>query len=412
MEVFQYTNNIPNVLVLLSMLLCIALIVLVINLLKIKSKLKEQENRLRTIFESEPDCVKLQAMDGSVLDMNSAGLAILEANDISDIKGRTVYEFINSEHHKSYRELTERVFKGSCEMMEFKIHSKNGQERWLETKAVPLKDQQDNITSLLAITRDITKRKQLEKKLKQRQMDLERVCRVSTMGEVASGIAHEINQPLCAISSYSETCITSLDSNNTKELKENLKLIFEQSQKASDIVSWIRELAANKKSDLQEINLNELIEEFCSYVEFFLEKNHVKLYFERAKQDVNVYADRVQLEHVLINLVKNSVDSMASNSFNKNIQIYIDATSQSGFVTVLVKDKGVGIKESNINKVTNPYFTTRNDGLGMGLPISKSIIKAHNGDLWIKSSSKFGTTIAFSLATVGEHIRDVDEQCA
>ena len=76
MEVFQYTNNIPNVLVLLAMLLCIALIVLVINLLKIKSKLKEQENRLRTIFESEPDCVKLQAMDGTVLDMNSAGLEV------------------------------------------------------------------------------------------------------------------------------------------------------------------------------------------------------------------------------------------------------------------------------------------------------------------------------------------------
>ena len=412
MEIFQIISNVPNVLAILAMSLCIALIIVVINLLKTKSKLKEQENRLRTIFESEPDCVKLQALDGSVLDMNSAGLSILEAKDISELKGHTVYEFINSEHHQSYKELTERVFKGSSEMMEFKIHSKNGKERWLETNAVPLRDQQDNISSLLAITRDITERKELEKKLKQRQMDLERVCRVSTMGEVASGIAHEINQPLCAISSYSETCIASLESHNTEELKENLKLIFEQSQKASGIVSWIRELAANKKSDLQEIHLNELIEEFCSYVEFFLEKNNVKIYFEKIKQDVIVYADRVQLEHVLINLVKNSVDSMACNTFNKNIQIFIDAPNESDFVTIFVKDKGIGIQESDINKVTNPYFTTRNDGLGMGLPISKSIIKAHNGDLWIEGSSKNGTTIAFSLATVRESIDDLDEQCA
>lgn len=393
-----------------AILLCIALIFLVINLTKTKSKLKLQENRLRTIFESEPDCVKLQTIDGRVLDMNTAGLDILEVDDISEVNGHTVYEFINSEHHKSYEKLTKSVFQGNSEMMEFKIHSKNGRERWLETNAVPLRDNQNNISSLLAITRDVTERKELERNLKQRQMDLERVCRVSTMGEVASGIAHELNQPLCAISSYSETCISLLDSGNNDDLKENLKLIFEQSQKASGIVSWIRELASNKKNDLQRFSLNELLREYCSYLEFYLEKNNTKIILEEFAQEYYVYADRIQLEHVLVNLIKNSVDSMSCNTFNRVINVTVELENENVIVSVI--DKGIGIKEDDINKVANPYFTTREDGLGMGLPISRSIIKAHNGELWVKSSSKHGTIVCFSLCNAIERCNEFDENYA
>jgi len=393
----NYITASPNLLPLVALILCACSIVLIVVLFKTKSRLKEQENRLRTIFESEPECVKLQSKDGTVLEMNTAGLRILEVDSASEVIGRTVFEFINSEHHESYRKLTERVFQGYSEMMEFKIHSQSGKERWLETNAVPLKDNQNNIQSLLAITRDISERKNLEAKLKQRQLDLERVCRVSTMGEVASGIAHELNQPLCAISSYSETCLSALNSNNIDGVKENLKLIFEQSQKASGIISWIRELAANRESDLSKINLASFLDEFKAFIEFYLEKHKVNLKLSLNKDVAYVYGNRVQLEHVLFNLITNSVESMQNTPFDRTISISISSYGKTSKVLIKVKDRGAGIAKGDTTRVVNPYFTTRENGLGMGLPISKSIVKAHGGELWIDDTSEYGTTIAFTL---------------
>ena len=113
-----------------------------------------------------------------------------------------------------------------------------------------------------------------------------------------------------------------------------------------------------------------------------------------------------------MNVIKNSVDAMSCNAFDRIIELDLKSIPDSDKVIIYIKDKGVGIHNSNINKVTTPYFSTKSDGLGMGLPISKSIMKAHYGDLWIDESSRNGTTIAFSLKKVKTEIRESHEQCA
>ncbi len=393
-------------------LLIATLSILLIILLNIRKKLKEKEIRLTTVIESQPECVKLQDKDGYVLEMNQAGLNLLEVENATDVLGKTVYEFISSEHHPQYKQLTENVFNGMHQSMTFKIRGQKGTERWLESNAVPLRDQNKQITALLAITRDVTERMQLERKLQKRQLELDHVCKVSTMGEVASGIAHELNQPLCAISSYAETCNTLLKTNDSgsESISETLNLISEQAQRASQIVSWIRSLASKRDMNFTEVDLNELLVDVKLMINYFLEQHKTNLILQTDKNLPLVIGDRVQLEHVFINLIKNATEAMP-NDFRRR-EIYINAQSNSdNNVLVSVKDNGGGISEQNRSQVLNPYFTTKRDGLGMGLSICRSIIKAHKGNIWIKESNNLGTEFIFSLSNVNS-VSNLEKQYA
>ncbi|MEJ2115790.1 MAG: ATP-binding protein [Gammaproteobacteria bacterium] len=389
-------NEVPNILYLAIFLLIFALLILVLILIRVRKKLIEKEIRLSTVFESQPECIKLQDEEGVVLEMNQAGLCLLEVDNSSDVIGKTVYEFISSEHHSEYRKLTKNVFAGYNQIMEFKINGKKGAERWLETNAVPLRDQGQNIIALLASTRDVTERKNLERKLQKRQMELDHVCKVSTMGEVASGIAHELNQPLCAISSYAETCSTLLNFKDTTSLKETLLLISEQAQRASQIVSWIRGLACKRDINLTDLNIGELLTDVKTMSKYILEQHKVELSIEMEKALPDAIGDRVQLEHVFINLIKNAAEAMSRDLRKRKITIkaYQDL---DGNILLSVKDNGTGIPKENESKVLNPYFTTKRDGLGMGLSICRSIINAHKGRLWVEQSNEHGTEFIISL---------------
>ena len=380
-------------------LLIATLSILLLIFLNIRKKLKEKEIRLTTVIESQPECVKLQDKDGYVLEMNQAGLNLLEVENASDVLGKTVYEFISSEHHPEYKKLTENVFNGMNQSMTFKIHGQKGTERWLESNAVPLRDQNDQITALLAITRDVTERMLLERKLQKRQLELDHVCKVSTMGEVASGIAHELNQPLCAISSYAETCDTLIKSNDSKSVSETLNLISEQAQRASQIVSWIRGLASKRDMNFTEIDLNELLNDVKHMINYFLEQHKTNLLLEIDQELPLVIGDRVQLEHVFINLIKNATEAMPKDLRRREVRINASRITDNE-VLICVKDNGVGILAVNKTKVLNPYFTTKRDGLGMGLSICRSIIKAHKGNIWIKESNESGTEFVFTLSSV------------
>ena len=147
-----------------------------------KEKLAERENYLKTIVDSEPDCVKLIAADGAILEMNAAGMAMVEAGSPEQVIGRSVYSIIIPEYHEAFRALTERVFRGDPGMLEFEILGDKGTRRWLETHAVPLRNAKDEIIAELSITRDITKQKQVREALRKSEASLVNAQRIAHLG--------------------------------------------------------------------------------------------------------------------------------------------------------------------------------------------------------------------------------------
>jgi two-component system sensor histidine kinase DctS/two-component system sensor kinase FixL len=181
---------------------------------KTLDQLQENENRLRAIIESAPECVKLQAIDGTVLEVNPAGLALIDAERPEDFVGKSIFCSIAPEHHDFYREQMRRVFGGESVVFKFRAITLKGRECWMETHAVPLRDARGEIKAFLGVTRDMTQHKLAEEQSRRHQLELARVARLSSMGEMATGIAHELNQPLAAIANFARGCVRRLQNGN------------------------------------------------------------------------------------------------------------------------------------------------------------------------------------------------------
>lgn len=367
---------------------------------RMQRRLVDNDIRLRTIIASEPECVKLQSCDGVVLEMNAAGLQLLEAKTPTEVIGHKVYEFLCPEHIPEYQELTRDVFAGKKRVLEFQVMGRQGTRRWLETNATPLQDKHGNINALLAITRDITHRKHLEKELEQKQMELHHVCRVSTIGEVASGIAHELNQPLCAISSLAETCVLLAETGHQDKLMAKLDSIVTQSQRASHIVSRLRDMATHKRQNKAAADIMEIIDDVISLTKHYLESNAVRLRIQVEGELPRVYVDKIQIEQVLFNLIRNAVEAMAANSHGRELTIAASDT-RADAVRVELRDNGPGILAEHQKRVIDSYFSTKENGMGIGLSISRSIISAHGGRFWLDKTAMAGACFCFSLPTVG-----------
>jgi two-component system sensor kinase FixL len=232
-------------------------------------RLQENEYRLRTIIESEPECVKLQAEDGTVLEINPAGLRLVDANQPADIVGRKIYSVVAPECVEAYRENMRRVFAGEAVVYEFKAITLKNRIAWMETHAAPLRDARGNIYALLGITRDITEHKQAEEQARRHQTELARVARLSTMGEMATGIAHELNQPLSAIANFSRGCIRRLRSGgmSPNELIEPLEEVCAQAERASDILRHVRDFVRKSESRLKPMDVNQIVRAVVKFTE-------------------------------------------------------------------------------------------------------------------------------------------------
>jgi two-component system sensor kinase FixL len=210
--------------------------------------------------------VKLQAEDGTVLEINPAGLRLVDANQPADIVGRKIYSVVAPECVEAYRENMRRVFAGEAVVYEFKAITLKNRIAWMETHAAPLRDARGNIYALLGITRDITEHKQAEEQARRHQTELARVARLSTMGEMATGIAHELNQPLSAIANFSRGCIRRLRSGgmSPNELIEPLEEVCAQAERAGDILRHVRDFVRKSESRLKSLDVNQIVRAWSS----------------------------------------------------------------------------------------------------------------------------------------------------
>jgi C4-dicarboxylate-specific signal transduction histidine kinase len=247
--------------------------------------------------------------------------------------------------------------------------------------------------------RDITARKQAEEDLRNAQAELAHVNRVMTMGELAASIAHEVNQPLAAIVASGDSCIAWLanETPNLEKARAAAGRIVHAAAQASDIVRRIRALFKKDTSITTPLEINEVIKETVSLVGGEVQRKGVSLNTELAANLPAVLGDRIQLQQVILNLAINGTEAMTGFKDQPRRLVIQSKLAEPGAVLVSVADTGPGIDPQQTAQLFAPFFTTKPEGLGMGLSISRSIIEAHGGRLWAAANQPRGAAFHFVL---------------
>ena len=368
----------------------------------ILDRLQENEYRLRTIIESEPECVKLQAADGTVLEINPAGLRLVDAERPEDIVGRKIYSVVAQEYKEIYRENMRRVFEGEAVVYEFKSITLKGRTAWMETHAVPLRDARGAVYALLGITRDITEHKWAEEQGRRHQTELARVARLSTMGEMATGLAHELNQPLSAIANFARGCIRRLRNGDVTpaDLIEPLEEVCEQAERAGEIMRHVRDFVRKSEPRMTAVDINQVVRSVAKFTELEARQHEAVVTLQLAPEQPRVWADSIMVEQVISNLVRNAMEAMDEARSPRREVVIRSVQQDNDVVEVEVIDTGPGIDGALIDQVFDQFFTTKPEGVGMGLSISRSIVESHGGSIRAESRAGGGATFRFSLKAI------------
>jgi two-component system sensor kinase FixL len=371
-----------------------------------EERLAEKENRLRLIIESEPECVKLQTIDGMLLEMNPAGLALIDADSVEEVVGSSVYRFIAPAYRSSYEALTKRVFQGESGVLEFQVISLKGHCRWLETHAVPLLDSSGETAALLGITRDITGKKRAEEEVRMHNTELAHVSRLSVMSEMASTLAHELNQPLSAISNYTRGCMRRIRSasSTTEEILAAMESVCVQAERAGDIIRSVRAFVRKGDSSRAPVQISAIVRDAVRFANPEARHHGVNILLQLAEPLPPILADAIQIEQVILNIVRNAIEAMDSMKLGKREIVIETVACEGDAIEVRVRDMGPGLSSLQIEEVFDPFFTTKPTGMGMGLTISRSIIEAHGGRLWATPNSGGGLIFQFKLPILSEEV--------
>lgn len=366
---------------------------------ELEERLAQNENKLKIIIESEPELVTLHDRDGRVVEMNPAGLALIDAVNPKDIIGKLIYSVIAPEDRPGYASLIDTVFRGEVQIMEFRVMSLQGREHWLEMHAFPLRDGKNAVVALIGIARDITRRRQAEEAASKHQMELARVARLSLMGEMAAGIAHELNQPLSAISSYAQGTIRRIRAGSTSETEilEAMEHIHYQAERAGHIIRHVRDFVRKREPDLSAVDLNAAVSEICAFLQSEVRQRCVTMHLDLAPRLPMVRANNIEIQQVILNLVRNALDAMSESPILIRELSIKTALGTNRMVEVTVSDTGPGIPEGIISHIFDPFFTTKPSGMGMGLSISRSIVESHGGRLWVAANGHAGVTFKFTV---------------
>ncbi|MDA8110414.1 MAG: ATP-binding protein [Betaproteobacteria bacterium] len=359
----------------------------------------DQKQRLKMIIETEPECVKIQAADGTILDMNPAGLAIIDARCREDIVGKAAYGYIAREHRGKYAEMTKRVFQGEPATLEFRLVGLRGTQRWMETHAVPLREPDGTISAMLAVTRDVTDRKHAEENERQHRAALARMLRALSMGEMATSIAHELNQPLTAIVNYSRGAIRRLQASqgSVEEVIDSLAIASAEAERAASIIRNIRNFLSKQPTQRETREVGAIVRGVMSFMQAELRQHGVRSTVTVGEGLPPVEIVPIEIEQVMLNLARNAIEAMAGAADRDRELAIVTRGDGNGGVEVAVSDTGPGLPSSENGDVFEPFFTTKPDGLGMGLAITRSIVEAHGGRIWVERTSGLGTTFVFSL---------------
>jgi C4-dicarboxylate-specific signal transduction histidine kinase len=246
---------------------------------------------------------------------------------------------------------------------------------------------------------EMAERKRAEEAYYEAQAELARVTRLSAMGALAASISHEVNQPLAAVVTNADACMMWLSSDppNLEEARAAVDSIAQQGTRASEVVRHIRAMFTKATPERTMVQVNDLIREMGTLLEGAAVRNQVTLHTELGADLPATVGDRVQLQQVIVNLILNGIEAMSDVTGRPRLLLIRSTMQNPDEVLVAVRDSGVGIALKDEKRIFDAFFTTKAQGMGMGLSISHSIIEAHGGRLWASANSDYGATLQFTL---------------
>ena len=363
-----------------------------------QERLQQSEQELRQLIDVIPQQVVVFSGDWSPLFANRRELEYTGLT-IEDVQSKdAVTKVFHPDDLKKLHVIRERALSdGDPFEMEARILGKNGQYRWFLIRDNPLRDELGRVIRWYATRTDVEDQKRAEEASRKAQADLAYVTRVATMGELAASIAHEVNQPLTAVVSQRQACLRWLAAQppNLAKALEAAERIVRDGKDAGEVVRRIRALFKRAAHEEVPLDLNEVIGEVLSLLRSETAKRRVIVETDLGQDLPPVTGDRVQLQQLILNLLLNGIEAMDPVTDHPKRLFIRSKQEPDDTVLVEIRDSGVGLKDPDT--VFDAFFTTKENGMGMGLAICRSIVQAHNGRLWAASGEGPGATFCFTL---------------
>jgi len=282
--------------------------------------------------------------------------------------------------------------------VEYRIVLPDGSVRHLHSVGHPVLDAFGHLMQFVGSSTDITERRQAEEGLRQAQADLARISRVTTMGELTASLAHEVNQPIAAAVTDANTCLRWLarDHPDLEEARQAASRVVKDATRAAEIITRIRAAFKKGTSERTLVDVNEVIQEMLMLLRSETTRNLVSVRTELAPDLPQIVGDRVQLQQVLMNLMINGIEAMRNVDAPRELAVKSRHTEDDQLM-VSVSDTGSGLPAQQADQIFDAFFTTKPDGTGMGLRISRSIVESHGGRLWTTGNSPRGASFHLTL---------------
>jgi two-component system sensor kinase FixL len=352
------------------------------------------------VLDTTPNFIFAKDRDGRFTLANQA-LADVYGVRVEDLIGRTDAHFRRAEPDAGARETETDVLNSLQQrsIPEERIIDARGGVRWLQTVKRPIMESDGRADQVLSASTDITDRKRSEMELLQQRADLAHVARVSLMGELAASLAHELSQPLTAILANASAGLNALQQgqHDAAELSEILEDVIKDQTRAAEVLRQMRRMVKKESSlEFGTVDLGDVVREVVKLVRNDAALQHVEINLQIEPGLPPARGIRVQLQQVLLNLLLNALEAMKDFPHGART-VGLDVRYREGSIEAAVRDHGRGLGAEDIERVFEPFYTTKRDGLGMGLSICRSIIHAHGGRLWARNNAEGGATFYFTL---------------
>lgn len=368
--------------------------------------LQESQRFVERITNATPSIVYiLDVTTRKLLYANDRLQSILgySQSDLGSMDGDALKKLVHPEDQARFTESFQELLSlkdNDVQEDDSRVLHVDGSWRWLQSRKVVFRRAADgSVRLVLGSAFDISDRKQAEEQSRQQQEQLVYVSRLTMLGELASGLAHELNQPLMAVTNYAQASLRRVRSDefDRNELISWLEKTSQQALLAGEIIKRLRRLVSRRPPEQTAADINDAIREVFEMIRPEAESRDVRVNLELVDHLPQVPTDRVQLQQVLLNLIRNGFDAMQETpAIERNLTIE-SALSENDCVTVSVSDHGEGCDAQNLQQIFQPFYTTKKQGLGMGLSISRSIIEAHGGRLTAQPNLTRGLTFRFTL---------------
>ena len=303
---------------------------------------------------------------------------------------------------------TQAIAAGEPYDFEARVRRFDGVYRWCQIRGLPHRDTSEHIARWYVLLTDIDDRKGAEEALSRARSELAHVSRVTTLSALTASIAHEVNQPLSGIITNASTCLRMLaaDPPDVDGARVTAKRTIRDGNRASDVIARLRELFIRKEFTLEPLDLNEAAREVIALSSNDLQRHRVILQLELADGLPFVTGDRIQLQQVILNLLRNALDAMVDVR-DRPRQLLIKTEGEAGQrVRLAVRDAGVGLPPRSMDSLFDAFYTTKSGGMGIGLFVSRSIVEKHHGQLWAQPNDGPGATVSFSIPCMSESVND------